>query len=127
MLELAARHGWRGQTLLDLACGTGKSFLPFLRRGFDVTGCDSSSAMLAEAARKAPEATLVHADLRELTMLGRFDLVTCFDDSLNYLLDEDDLAAALRSVAAQPRARAGWRCSTSTRCTRTGRRSRATA
>ncbi len=32
----------RGTALLDLACGTGKSFLPFLRRGFDVTGCDSS-------------------------------------------------------------------------------------
>ena len=100
VLELATRHGWRGHTVLDLACGTGKSFLPFLRRGFDVTGCDSSSAMLAEAARKAPEAKLLHADLRDLTMVGRFDLVNCFDDSLNYLLQADDLAAALLAVAA---------------------------
>jgi SAM-dependent methyltransferase len=100
VLELAARSGWRGHTVLDLACGTGKSFLPFLRRGFDVTGCDSSSAMLAEAARKAPGAKLLHADVRDLTMVGRFDLVTCFDDSLNYLLEAHDLAAALCSVAA---------------------------
>jgi len=100
VLELAGCHGLAGRAQLDLACGTGKSFLPFLRRGFQVTGCDSSPAMLAEAAVKAPEATLMYADLRELTMLGRFDLVTCFDDSLNYLRDEHDLLAALQGVAA---------------------------
>jgi SAM-dependent methyltransferase len=99
VLELAGRLGLRGRTLLDLACGTGKSFVPFLGRGFEVTGCDVSGAMLAEAARKAPQATLVQADVRELGSLGRFDLVTCFDDSLNYLRDEHDLARALATVA----------------------------
>lgn len=98
VLELAGRLGLRGDRLLDLACGTGKSFLPFLARGFHVTGCDVSSAMLAEAARKAPGATLIHADVRELGSVGRFDLVTCFDDSLNYLLGEADLARALASI-----------------------------
>ena len=38
--------------------------------------------------------------MRELPVLGGFDLVTCFDDSLNHLLEEDDLAAALASMAA---------------------------
>jgi SAM-dependent methyltransferase len=99
VLELAGRLGLRGKTLLDLACGTGKSFVPFLSRGFDVTGCDVSRGMLAEAARKAPEATLVCADLREVRRIGCFDLVTCFDDSLNYLLEEADLARALDSIA----------------------------
>jgi SAM-dependent methyltransferase len=100
VLELAGRLGLRGRTLLDLACGTGKSFLPFLERGFEVTGSDQSGAMLAEAARKAPEVALLQADVRELASVGRFDLVTCFDDSLNYLLDERDLARALASIAA---------------------------
>jgi SAM-dependent methyltransferase len=100
VLALARSLGLRGDSLLDIACGTGKSFLPFLARGFRVTGCDASQAMLAEAARKAPQATLVHADMRELPALGRFDLVTCFDDSLNYLLDEPQLAGAFHSVAA---------------------------
>jgi SAM-dependent methyltransferase len=99
VLEIAGRLGLRGRTLLDLACGTGKSFMPFLERGFEVTGCDVSRAMLAEAARKAPEATLVHADVRELGTVGRFDLVTCFDDSLNYLPDEPQLGLALASIA----------------------------
>src|ERR687895_209049 len=79
VLELAHRLGLRGTSLLDLACGTGKSFVPFLRRGFAVTGCDVSPGMLAEARRKAPGAALVRADLRELGSIGRFDLVTCFD------------------------------------------------
>jgi SAM-dependent methyltransferase len=98
VLELAGRLGLRGTTLLDVACGTGKSFVPFLRRGFDVMGCDVSAGMLAEAARKAPEVRLVQADMRELPSLGSFDLVTCFDDSLNYLLEERDLRLAFQGI-----------------------------
>jgi SAM-dependent methyltransferase len=99
VLELAQSHASPGIELLDVACGTGNSFLPFLRRGFHVTACDISEAMLAEAGRKAPGATLLQADMRDLPKLGAFDLVTCFDDSLNHLLDEDDLAAAFASLA----------------------------
>jgi SAM-dependent methyltransferase len=99
VLELATRLGLKGTSLLDLACGTGKSFIPFMARGFDITGCDLSEAMLAEAARKAPEATLLQADIRHLPSIGSFDLVTCFDDSLNYLLDEADLARAFQAIA----------------------------
>jgi SAM-dependent methyltransferase len=99
VLELAERLGLRGSALLDVACGTGKSFVPFLERGFEVTGCDLSAAMLAEAARKAPEVTLLQADVRELDCVGGFDLVTCFDDSLNYLLEDADLGRALEAIA----------------------------
>ncbi len=70
VLELAERHGLRGRSVLDLACGTGKSFLPLLRRGYEVTGSDFSPAMLAEAALKAPGVRLVPADLRRLPALG---------------------------------------------------------
>jgi len=97
-LAHARRHGLRGERLLDLACGTGMSFVPFLARGFDVTACDFSTAMLAEAARRAPDASLVHADIRALPDLGGFDLVTCFDDALNYLLSGEELAAAFEEM-----------------------------
>jgi SAM-dependent methyltransferase len=99
MLALAERHGWAGRTVLDVACGTGNSLLPFARRGFEVAGCDLSPAMLAEAAGKAPGVPLVEADMRRLPSLGEFDLVTCFDDSLNHLLDEGDLDSAVASMA----------------------------
>ena len=35
--RLAVRHGLAGRRLLDVGCGTGKSFLPFLARGYDVS------------------------------------------------------------------------------------------
>lgn len=99
-LEAAAiAHGLAGKRLLDVACGTGKSFIPFLGRGYEVTACDISGEMLVEARGKAPEATLERWDMRELPTLGRFDLVTCLDDSLNYLLEVDELEAALRGLA----------------------------
>ena len=104
VLALAARHGLAGRTLLDLACGTGNSFMPFLSRGFEVTACDASPAMLAEAASKAPGAEVVLCDISELPVLGSFDLVTCFDDSLNYLLDDEELGAAFEGMARNLRA-----------------------
>ena len=94
----ALRLGLRGQRLLDAACGTGKSFLPFLRRGYAVTGCDISPEMVAGARAKAPEADLFVADIRTLGPVGSFDLVTCLDDSVNYLVDDGDLDAAFAAL-----------------------------
>jgi SAM-dependent methyltransferase len=99
VLALAEGYGWVGRTVLDIACGTGNSLLPFARRGFEVAGCDLSTAMLAEAAGKAPDVALIEADMRALPTLGEFDLVTCFDDSLNHLGHEDELASAFASMA----------------------------
>jgi SAM-dependent methyltransferase len=95
---LAREHGLRGDRVLDVACGTGKSFLPLLERGWHVVGCDISPGMLALAAAKAPGARLVQADMRALAQLGSFDLVTCLDDALNYVLEEDELVAALTGI-----------------------------
>jgi SAM-dependent methyltransferase len=100
-LEAIARvHGLNGRRVLDVACGTGKSFLPLLARGYAVVACDASAAMLEVAATHARgRARLVRADMRELPELGRFDLVTCLADALNYLLEERDLRAAFASAA----------------------------
>ena len=88
--------------LLDVGCGSGKSFLPMLARGYEVTACDISPAMVDEARRKARGRARVEvADMRELPPLGEFDLITCLDDAVNYLLDQDELAAALESMGSQ--------------------------
>ena len=84
--------------LLDVACGTGKSFVPMLRRGWSVVGCDASEAMLLEAARKAPGIPLVACDMRRLPRLGSFDVVWCLDDALNYLLDPGQLEQAFAGM-----------------------------
>jgi SAM-dependent methyltransferase len=97
--ELAAGAGLRGRRLLDVACGTGMSFLPMLDRGYEVTACDLSPEMAARAAAKAGGRARVEVcDMRRLPRYGRFDLVWCLDDSLNYLLGTDDLVAALSGM-----------------------------
>lgn len=102
LLGLAAEHGLRGRRALDVACGTGASFLPLLDRGYAVTGVDISPEMCARATINAAGRADVHVgDARDLPDLGEFDLVTCLDDALNYLLDPADLADAFASVERQ--------------------------
>lgn len=97
--RLAHDAGLTGYRLLDVACGTGKSFMPMLARGYDVVACDISPSMAAIAREKAAGRVDVHVhDMRELPKLGEFDLVWCLGDALNYLRDERELHAALASV-----------------------------
>ncbi|MGH2948658.1 MAG: class I SAM-dependent DNA methyltransferase [Solirubrobacteraceae bacterium] len=97
---LARQAGLSGRRLLDLACGTGKSFLPFLDRGYRVTACDISPAMLDLARRRANgRAQLLEADVRDLPALGAFDLVTFLDDAVNYLDSAAELEAAFAGIA----------------------------
>jgi SAM-dependent methyltransferase len=98
---LARAHGLRGRRLLDVACGTGKSFEPMLARGYEVTACDISPEMVQHARGRLPGAPdrVFVADMRSLPFLGGFDLVTCLDDAVNYLLSARELTAAFRGVA----------------------------
>lgn len=101
LLPKLEKNGLQGDRLLDVACGTGKSFLPLLKRGWKVTASDISAEMVAIARTKVgPEVRLSVADMRTLPKLGEFDLVMCLDDAINYLLDEDELVAALSAMRA---------------------------
>ena len=98
--RLARAHGLRGARLLDVACGTGKSFLPFLDRGYEVTACDISPAMAERAAAKAGDRARVEVhDMRALPRLGEFDLVCCLDDAVNYVLSAQELEATFAGLA----------------------------
>jgi len=99
LLIALEKRGLRGKRLLDVACGTGKSFLPMLPRGWRVTACDISPAMVEQARAKAGErATLAVADMLELPDFGEFDLVWALDDAINYLLSPDELGRALSGM-----------------------------
>ncbi len=98
---LARAAGLRGRRVLDVACGTGRSFLPLVAWGYEVSACDISPEMLEVARRAAPpEVRLFQADMRRLPGGEAYDLVTCLDDALNYLLADADLDDALLSMGA---------------------------
>lgn len=97
--RLAVDFGLGGRRLLDIACGTGRSFLPMLARGYAVTACDISPAMVDRAREKAGSAARVLVrDIRALERLGAFDLVWCLGDALNYLQNEAEVAAVFDGV-----------------------------
>jgi SAM-dependent methyltransferase len=96
LLGTAEAAGLRGDRLLDIACGTGLSFVTMLERGWKVTGCDISPAMLEIAKERfGDRAELFVADMRELPDIGEFDLIWAVNDPLNYLLSVEELAATL--------------------------------
>jgi SAM-dependent methyltransferase len=71
---------------LDFACGTGRILAVFRDRIRTMVGIDTSAGQLAAAARKAPDAQLVHGNLvAEPELLGdrQFDLITAFRLLLN--------------------------------------------
>jgi len=89
----------RGTRALDVGCGTGKSTEPLLELGYEVTACDPSPAMLAQAKRRLnAHARLVAGGLPRLPRLGRFDYVSCLNDVVNHLLDEEALTAAFAAL-----------------------------
>jgi demethylmenaquinone methyltransferase/2-methoxy-6-polyprenyl-1,4-benzoquinol methylase len=66
-----------GQTILDLAAGTGSSSIVFLRDGVKVVAADFSRGMLEEGRRRHPELEFVFADAANLPFADQeFDTVT---------------------------------------------------
>ncbi len=100
--ELVGLYGRQARRILDLACGTGNTSLPFARRGYEVVGVDQSPAMLAVARAKASDAGLpvafVQADMRSFAVEAPVDLAVCLFDSINYLLEPADVARAAACV-----------------------------
>lgn len=92
-------RGLTGRHVLDVGCGTGKSLIPMLERGWSCCGCDISPRMIDVARSKVGDrARLTVADMRNLPQLGSFDLVWSLNDSINYLLDSRQLESALHSM-----------------------------
>ncbi len=121
-LDWIASQGWERASLsarrmLDLACGTGAAAVIFATAGFEVIGIDRSPAMLRHAQRRAEQChlpvTFLRRNMRHLVtdhnipsqtgdvVLSRhsFDLITCFGESLHYLIGDDDLQWVCNGVA----------------------------
>ena len=93
--EMDAKYPTPKRTHLDVACGTGLVLNHFRARGWKSTGIDASFEMLTRASGR-----VVAADMRALPFRSKFARVTCLYDSLNHLLDREDLVAAFRSIRA---------------------------
>lgn len=84
------------KTHLDIACGTGLAMRHFIARGWKSKGVDVSYSMASRA--RARGLDVMVADFRDLALRGSFERITCLYDSLNHILDRDDLQRAFSCV-----------------------------
>ncbi len=100
--KLLKEINYHPKTVLDLACGTGNMALLLAKQGYNVQGIDGSHAMLRVAQQKAAQENLLisfnHGDFRTFRLSESVDLVISLFDSLNYLLNEDDLRQSFKQV-----------------------------
>jgi SAM-dependent methyltransferase len=103
-LLLLAHQNVHPKTMLDVCCGTGTLCELLTEEGFRLSGFDLSPGMIERAKAKAKAKGL---DIRYEVMSAssfdmgeRFDAAFSFFDSLNYIIDPDELQKAMHRVAA---------------------------
>ena len=99
---LLRSHGIEKDLVLDLGCGTGTLTELLAKEGYDMIGVDYSQEMLARAMEKREESGLqilyLLQDMREFELYGTVKAVVSVCDSLNYLLEEEDVIETFRLV-----------------------------
>lgn len=95
--------GAPGAPLLDVACGTGRTAIPLAARGYQVTGVDLVSEMIARAREKADAQCVavewVVADARTFQLPRRFSCLYMVGNAFQFFLtraDQDALLARVR-------------------------------
>jgi SAM-dependent methyltransferase len=91
------------ESVLDVACGTGRHAIEFAGWGLKAAGCDISSEMLRLARGAAAEACVdvdfFEADLTDVgRKAGKFDAIVCLGNSLPHLQTQRELDRAMRSI-----------------------------
>lgn len=85
--------------ILELGCGTGKMTRLLSKAGYDMIGVDNSQEMLQKAMEQDHEGILyLCQDMREFELYGTVAAVVGICDSLNYILEEEELLQVFRLV-----------------------------
>jgi SAM-dependent methyltransferase len=93
-----------GGRALELACGTGRLLVPYLRDGLDVEGLDTSIDMLALLRAKAERLGLApglhQLPMQDFHLPGRYRTIFCPAGSFRILLSDAEILASLRCCLA---------------------------
>ncbi|MDO5400589.1 MAG: class I SAM-dependent methyltransferase [Eubacteriales bacterium] len=102
-LEFYLSYARPGMKILEPLCGSGRFFVPFLERGLDITGVDSSREMLDKLMQKAPAARVVCTDLAGYETDERFDYIFISSGSVSLFTDMDrcrEILAKMKGLLA---------------------------
>lgn len=90
------------QSVCELGCGTGQMTMLFAKSGCEVIGIDYSPEMLMVAQDRAfeEEVSILYLmqDMSEFEINREVDLVCSCCDSINYLLEEDEVKSTFERV-----------------------------
>jgi ubiquinone/menaquinone biosynthesis C-methylase UbiE len=103
--RIISMHNIEEKVIFDIACGTGVCLELWLEKGYRVIGLDASEQMLAicrqrlsEQKNKGDQVKLIKGDLRNFSLDVKVPVITCLYDSLNYLLNPDELLSCFKAV-----------------------------
>jgi len=91
-----------GCRVLELGAGTGRATVLLAQKAGRVVASELSPELLAEARRKLrglPHVHLLAADMRELRLQEKFDLIAAVDDPFVHLTEDEDRDRAFAVVA----------------------------
>lgn len=102
LAELLEEYGVKDGLVLDLGCGTGSLTELLSRKGYDMIGVDSSGEMLELAmekrSRSGRDILYLLQDMREFELYGTVAAVVSICDSMNYILEYEELVQVFSLV-----------------------------
>lgn len=100
---LLKQHGIEQGLVLELGCGTGTMTRKMAAKGYDMIGIDISEDMLSIARQRSEgrEDGILYLcqDMREFELYGTVAAVVCVCDSINYMLNNEDLSRVFSLVS----------------------------
>ena len=103
LLGLFCEYDKKPDILLDLCCGTGSLSIEMAKRDCDVIAVDASPDMLniasAKALKEQKNLLCLCQKADELDLYGTVQGVVCTLDSINHIIDADELQEAFNKVS----------------------------
>ena len=100
--SLLYEYGVREGLVLELGCGTGNMTEIKAQSGYDMIGVDNAEEMLEIAIEKRMKSGLdilyLQQDMREFELYGTVKAIVSVCDSVNYILEEEELEEVFRLV-----------------------------
>lgn len=98
--KILKEHGIGKGLILELGCGTGNMTRKMADKGYDMIGIDYSEEMLTIARQRSEDRgdniLYLCQDMRDFELYGTVSAIICVCDSINYMLNEDDLSKVFR-------------------------------
>lgn len=99
LVEMLKKYGIEDGLVLELGCGTGSVTRRLEQANYNMIGIDNSEDMLSIARENGPESILyLLQDMTEFELYGTVNAVISICDSINYILEEEDLLKVFKLV-----------------------------